>query len=131
MYTNLPKNERSFDLDVTGAATGFPYKGTFTVRCVLNIAQRHAIELEKSRLTADQRNPSQQLAAMSMVLAEIRGRIVEAPAWWKDSKGGAELLDDEVIYEIFSKCMDLEDAWKAELKKAGEEAASKNAQTVS
>jgi len=130
MYGTLPKNERSFDFDAVGSTTGFAYKGAFTVRCVLNLGQKHTVELEKSRLTADQRNPSQTLLGLAVALAELRGRIVEAPAWWKDSKGGADILDEEVIYDLLNKCLDLEEQWKTDVRKAGEEAASKNAQTV-
>jgi hypothetical protein len=130
MYSALPKQERSFDLKVTGGVTGHEYAGTFTVRCVLNIGQKHAIELEKSRLLSDQRNPTNGLASIAVTLAEIHGRTVEAPAWWKDSNAGADLLDEDVIFAIFDKCLELEDQWKAELKAKGQEAASKNAQTV-
>lgn len=126
MYGALPKSERSFDLKFLGPNTGYEYAGAFTVRCLLTIGQKHQIELEKSRLMADQRNPTNGLTNIAVALAEIRGRMVEAPAWWKDSKGGADLLDEEVIYEIFNKCLDLEDEWKAELKAKSEEAASKN-----
>jgi hypothetical protein len=131
MYKTLPKIDRSFEVDLKGATTGLEYKGTFTVRCVLNIGQKHQVELEKSRLTGDHRNPTNGLANIAVTLAEIHGRVVEAPAFWKDLKNGAEILDEDVVYEIYNKCMDLEDQWKSELKKAGEEAASKNVQTVS
>lgn len=131
MYKTLPKIERSFEVDFVGGSTGLTYKGTFTVRCVLNIGQKHAVELEKSRLTGDHRNPTNGLSNIAVTLAEIHGRVVEAPAFWKDSKGGSDILDEDLVYEIYSKCMDLEDQWKSELKKVGEEAASKNAPTVS
>lgn len=130
MYGSLPKIERSFDLDYKGQITGLEYKGTFTVRCVLNVGQKHAVELEKSRLMADQRNPTNGLIGISVALAEIRGRLVEAPAWWKDSKSATDFLDDDVVYEVFNRCLDMEEQWKSDLKKSAEEVASKNVQTV-
>lgn len=126
MYRSLPKIEKSFDLDYKGLITGLEYKGTFTVRCILNIGQKHAVELEKSRLMADQRNPTNGLVSIAVTLAEIRGRIIEAPAWWKDSKAATDFLDEDVIYEVFNRCLEIEDQWKAELKKNSEELASKN-----
>lgn len=131
MYGSLPKIERSFDLDYKGQTTGVEYKGTFTVRCILNVGQKHTVELEKSRLMADQRNPTNGLLSISVALAEIRGRLVEAPAWWKDSKSATDFLDEDVIYEVFNRCLDMEEQWKSELKKNAEEVASKNAPTVS
>jgi len=131
MYGSLPKIERSFDLDHKGAVTGVEYKGSFTVRCVLNVGQKHSVELEKSRLMADQRNPTNGLISLAVALAEIRGRLVDSPSWWKDSKAATDFIDDDVVYEVFNRCLDMEDQWKTELKKNAEEAASKNAQTVS
>jgi len=130
MYAALPKQERSFDFKEVGTITSEEYAGTFTVRCILNIGQKHAIELEKSRLLADQRNPTNGLISISIALAELHGRIIESPSWWKDSNNGIDIFDEEVIYSIFDKCMELEEQWKTELKAKGEEAASKNAQTV-
>lgn len=130
MYGTLPKQERSFDFKETGSVTGFEYTGTFTVRCALNIGQKHAIELEKSRLLADQRNPTAGLVNIAVALSEIRGRIISAPSWWKDSNGGADLLDEEVIFTLFDRCIELADQWATELKTKGEEAASKNVETV-
>ena len=93
MYGSLPKIERSFDLDYIGKTTGLAYKGVFTVKCLLNIGQKHAVELEKSRLIADQRNPTNGLLNIAVALAELRGRIVEAPSWWKDSKSATDFFD--------------------------------------
>jgi hypothetical protein len=126
MYGALPKIEKSFEIDHKGSVTGIEYKGTFTVRCILNIGQKHVVELEKSRLMADQRNPTPDLIGMAIALAETRGRIIEAPAWWKDSKLATDILDEEVIYEVYNKCLELEEQWKIDIKKNAEEAASKN-----
>ena len=126
MYGSLPKLEKSFDFSVAGKLTGLKYEGTFTVRCVLSVAQRHSMELERTRLLADYKNPTPDLAALSGTLAECRHRIVDAPGWWKD-KQGSDLLDDEIIFLIFNKCLEAEEQWKNELKAKAEEAASKNA----
>jgi hypothetical protein len=130
MYGALPKQDRSFDFKEIGSVTGFEYTGTFTVRCALNIGQKHSIELEKSRLLADQRNPTAGLVNIAVALSEIRGRIIEAPSWWKDSSSGADLLDEEIVFAIFDKCIELAEQWASELKTKGEEAASKNVGTV-
>ena len=126
MYDALPKLEKTFDFSYTGENTGLEYQGVFTVRCVLNIGQKHSIEIEESRLMADNRNPTAGLANIATALAELHGRIVEGPAWWKDSKSAADILDEGLIYAILSKCWEAEDDWKAGLKKKAEEAVAKN-----
>lgn len=131
MYQTLPKNEKSFDLDLVGEDTGVPYKGTFTAKCVLNIAGRHAMELEKTRLMADYANPSNGLAGIAIALASIRAKIVEGPAWWKDSDGGSNIIDQNVIFRLYDECNRVEGAWRKELKKDAEEAQKGNSPTES
>lgn len=125
MYGSLPKMEKTFDFSEVGNTTGHKYEGTFTVKCVLTVSQRHAMELERTRLMADYKNPSPDLSVISATLAECRARIIDAPGWWKD-KLGSDLIDEEILFTLHSKCLDAEDAWKAELKSKAEEAASKN-----
>lgn len=127
MYDSLPKNERSFDIDVIGDATGVQYKGTFTAKCILNMAGRHAMELEKTRLMSDYANPSAGLAGISITLATIRAKVIEGPAWWKDSDGGSTIIDDNVLIYIYDEIAKLESAWRKELKKAAEETPKGNA----
>ena len=126
MYDNLPKNERSFDLDVTGDTTGISYKGTFTVKCVLNMTGRHALELEKTRLMADYANPSTGLAGIAIALSSIRAKIVVGPAWWKDSDKGSTIIDENVVMALYDECNKAETAWRDSLKKDAEEAQKGN-----
>lgn len=121
MYDTLPKNERAFDVDLVGDTTGVQYKGTFTARCILNMAGRHAMELEKTRLMADYKNPSDGLAGISITLATLRSKIVEGPAWWKDSEGGATIIDDNVLLSLYDEVNKLENAWRKDLKKNAED----------
>ena len=127
MYQALPKNERSFDVDVVGDTTGVQYKGTFTTRCVLNMAGRHAMELEKTRLMSDYANPSPGLAGISITLSTLRAKIVEGPAWWKDSDNGATIIDDNVLILLYDETNRIESEWRKELKKVAEETPKGNA----
>lgn len=131
MYDILPKNERSFDLELVGDTTGVLHKGTFTAKCVLNMAGRHSLELEKTRLMADYANPSPGLAGIAIALATLRAKLTDGPAWWKDSEGGATLIDENVVFKLFDECNKMEAAWREDLKKAGEEAQKGNVQKES
>ena len=121
MYSSLPKSERSFDVDVVGDTTGVQYKGTFTAKCVLNMAGRHAMELEKTRLMSDYANPSAGLAGISITLSALRAKIVDSPSWWKDSDGGATIIDDNVLLYLYDEVNKLEAAWRKDLKKVAED----------
>ncbi len=128
MYEALPKIERSFDFNFTGPMTGNVYSGTFTIKCALNVSAKHALEIEKTRLMADYTNPSAGLLAIAVGLSTVRAMITKSPEWWKDSKNGAELLEEDgVLFALYDKCMEIQEKWKEDLKTAGKEAAQGNA----
>jgi hypothetical protein len=121
MYEALPKNEKTFDLEIIGEDTNIKYSGQFTVKCVLNMSGKHSLALEKTRLMADYANPSRDLAGIAISLATIRAKIISAPAWWKNNDNGALIMDENVIMAIYDKCEEMEVQWRAELKaQAGE-----------
>jgi hypothetical protein len=125
MYKTLPKNEKSFDVDVIGSTTGHIYKGQFTVKCVLDIKGRHSLELEQTRLLADYANPTPGLMGIAHSLSHIRAKTVAAPDWWKNSDDGADILDENLIAAVLDKCKEMERDWRKEVseltKKANEE----------
>jgi hypothetical protein len=123
MYDNLPKNQKSFDIDLVGDTTGLEYKGTFTVKCALSISEKHKMELERTRLSSDYANPTNGLSGIAIAMSSLSVRIIEAPAWWKNTNNGSDILDENVIFEIFDKSLEMERLWRESLKKQGEEAA--------
>ena len=121
MYDHLPKKEKTFNIDLKGDDTLAEYKGDFTVRCVLGMAQRHSLELEKTRLMADYANPSQGLRSISIALANVRARIVESPKWWRDLNNGGDILDENIVFDLYAECLKAEDEWRDKVKKLSED----------
>lgn len=114
---DLPSKERTFDFDHVGLDTGKEYKGRFTVLCTLNVGQKHALALEKTRLLGNYANPTDDLSGFSVILANLRAKIVDAPEWWKQSSGGSTLEDEDALVMLYRKVQEQEDAWKEDLKK--------------
>lgn len=113
---DLPKNEKSFYFKHKGELTGRVYEGDFKVKCALNWADKRLLEVEKSSLTLDLTNPSGNLASIGNVVANLRVRVLDAPDWFKQAIVSLDILDDELFFEIYSKCLDMADAWIEELK---------------
>jgi len=113
---DLLTKERTVDISCTGEVTGKKYEGSFTVLCSLNIGQRHALALEKTRLLGNHSNPTDDLIGLSVILANLRIKVVDGPEWWKQSKGGSTLEDEEVIVTLFEKIQEAERLWKDSLK---------------
>jgi hypothetical protein len=78
--------------------------------------------LEKTRIQADYQNPTPGLAAIATALSSMRVRIESGPSWWVDTEYGANIIDQNVIAELYNKCMDMEQKWKDELKASAEAA---------
>jgi len=113
---DLPNNERSFDLKYEGRTTGKLYEGQFTVKCILNTADKRAVELEKSALSADLRNPTDDLSAISTVVSNLRVRVIKAPDWFKQGIITLDIIDEDVFFNIYGKCLEKADEWLNEVK---------------
>jgi hypothetical protein len=124
---SLPKNEKTFDFNHVGETTGKKYEGQFTVRCSLNMGMKHQLELEKSRLLADFLNPTSELAGIALILSNLRIKISEAPEWWKQSAGGFNLEDEDVLVELYKKLVEKELEYRNEIKAKAAPAAAPGA----
>ena len=124
---SLPKNESSFDFSHVGELTGKKYEGTFTVKCMLNIADKRILEIEKSRLTADLQNPTGNLNALGAVVANLRVRVMDAPDWYNQSIMSLDILDEEVIFELYAECLKKSEEWRKSVKEKVVEKSEGNA----
>lgn len=128
---SLPKNEASFDFEHIGELTGKKYEGQFTCKCILSLADKRVLEIEKSRITADLMNPTGDLSALGTVIANLRVRVLDAPDWFRQAIQNLEILDEEVIFEIYGKCLGKAEEWRKKIKEKAEEKTEGNAQKES
>ena len=124
MYDHLPKNQKTFTIDAIGEDTFVQYKGEFTVKCILNMSGKHALELEKTRLMADYANPSSGLRGIAVSLATVRAKIVKAPDWWKELNAASDLLDENIIIDIFEQCIKAETEWRDKVKEMADKSSA-------
>lgn len=112
---DLPKIESVFDFTHT-SDLGNKYDGRFTVLCILDLGQKHKLELEKTRLLGSYPNPTDGLYGIAVVLANLRVKIIDAPEWWKQSNGGYNIQDEDTIMALYDKILSAEAEWKKNLK---------------
>ena len=122
----IPKNESGFDFVHIGEITGKKYDGQFTVKCMLNLADKRMLEIEKSRLTADLQNPTGNLNALGTVIANLRIRIIDAPDWYNQLINNLDTLDEELIFELYTQCLKKSDEWRESVKAKMEEKSEGN-----
>lgn len=125
---DLPKNEKNFLFDHTGEVTGRRWDGNFKVKCVLNMAEKRVLEIEKSTITADLSNPTGNLAAIAQVVANLRVRVIDGPDWFKQCIRTLDMLDEEVYFELYGKCIEAEADWLNEVK--GDSLGNQTAETT-
>ena len=114
---NLPKNEKTFSFSKVGEITGFKYEGQFTVKCALSLGDKRLIEIEKSRLSVDLMNPTGNLDAISRIMANLRVRVINGPEWFNQQVNTMSILDEEVVFEVYSEALKASEEWLKELKK--------------
>lgn len=112
-------------IDAVGDTTGEKYTGSFTVR--LFLTPRQKLEISKIRNSiapgiTDSRTSDWQRAE---VMAQLMVRVEKAPKWWENSDGGADLVDENVVVDVFNAIVDAEAKARAKIKEAGETAKSK------
>jgi hypothetical protein len=112
----LPKNEAVFEIDLQGDTTFKQYQGQFTCRCILTMGQKHAMELEKSRLLGNFPNPTGELEGLAIVFANLRAKVTDGPEWWKQSAGGSTISDENILVELHSKLNKVEAEWRQKVK---------------
>jgi hypothetical protein len=127
---NLPKNESNFQLEHEGETTGHKYEGRFTIKCVLSLSDKRTVELEQTRLNMDTQNPTVDLSAISRVVANLRVRVKDSPDWFKQAISTLDIIDEDVIFEVYGKCLEKEREWRDSIKKKPE-ANEGNSQTES
>ena len=84
------------------------------------MGQKHRLELEKTRLLGNYPNPTDGLAGIAIVLANLRVKIIDAPEWWKQSNGGFSIKDEDTLVALYDKVQEAEAEWRnqlAEMKK--------------
>jgi len=127
---DLPLKQQVFNFEFT-TDLGKKYDGQFTVLCSLNIGQKHALELEKTRLLGNFAAPTAKLEGLAICLSNLRSKILDGPNWWMQSSGGATIEDEDALVALFRKLQEVEDKWKEDLMEKAKKAQESQATPAS
>jgi hypothetical protein len=124
------KNEYTFPVKIVGERSKKTYEGNFTVKCVLNYQEQINVGLLIDEYNRGSRTVPEATFRMNRALAELDIRILvdertgnqKAPSWWRDSNGGRELIDKNVVLELFLKALDAETDFDKRIEEEGKEA---------
>jgi hypothetical protein len=118
----LPGNEYTFHFKGKGATTGETYEGDFTVSCLLTNSEQMEVAIRTDRYGGGSKSLPEQYKLMNRVFAELDLRVKKAPTWWKESNGGWDLHDANIVNEVFNEAMKAVEHWTNKLKDKATEA---------
>lgn len=104
-----------------GEITAHKYEGQFTVKCVLSLADKRLLELEQARLTGDIANPTDNLLIISRIVANLRVRVLDAPDWFDQIIANLDILDENVLFDVYAECLTASNDWIEKVRGKTEE----------
>lgn len=106
-----PSTEGLFEINVKGDITGKQYSGQFKCK-ILNVKGRAAVAKHFAFLNGDiAKNLDPLILALHEQISFLRYCLVDYPDFWKKSDLGYDLHDENVIREIYNKCIDFEESY--------------------
>lgn len=112
-----------FTITVTGEETGETFVGRFSAKNRITFREELNRDKIRRELVGEFGNSASERAALyAIMFAELAVRITESPDWWKASGGGLDLIDENVVLEVYKQAMKIEEDERKAIKKKGEDA---------
>jgi hypothetical protein len=113
----------TFSVNLVGSESGNPFTGSFTVKTLLSRRDHFkADEMRRLTLGGDSDHALPALQTEAFMYSQLLVRVTDSPKWWKDSNGGIDLDDPNIMPEIFSLAIKAEKERKEKIVKAAQEA---------
>jgi len=124
-------NTFSFSISERGETTGQMFNWSFTAKRMLSIRDRITKDSIRRQLIGDNAQNAETTTVMrAEVLALLQVSITESPKAWKDSNGGLELFDDNIVVALYEKVVEEQNKAVEEASAAGQEAKDKLRKTA-
>jgi hypothetical protein len=109
---SLPPNESTFEISIKGETSTQMWTGKFKCVCVPTLKQRADASVLEKQLGRDLTTIDSETLAYHRMIAQLSSRLLAAPDWWIASSNGQNLLDLNVVFEVWKLCVEAEKAWK-------------------
>jgi hypothetical protein len=99
----VKSNTQAFHLSVVGDKTGETLKGDFvTTRILSHRQQLLSDRLVREYLGGDPKLASAEAYQRASILADINSALVTFPKFWREAGMGLDLIDDNVVAEVWN-----------------------------
>lgn len=115
----------TFSFHSVGETTGETFTGDFTVKPILSFGARALADADKRRFLGNPENTasiSEDLLSIAIMISQIKYRIIKAPTWFNETSALEDMVDSNILTELFAKVIDVEKQYRANIVKKGEQA---------
>ena len=115
--------DQAFTISVVGEVSGETFRGEF--RALKFLTHRQQLLLDQKRrelLGGNAEFSSQRARNQAEIFSQLFVRLSEAPKWWLESGNGMDLVDDNIMVEVFNAAMKVEEEAVSSVKKKAEDA---------
>tara|TARA_R100000951_G_C2653160_1_gene185153 strand:+ start:5278 stop:5766 length:489 start_codon:yes stop_codon:yes gene_type:complete len=112
---NYHMGTATFPIDMVAGGNKQTYKGMFKVKCILGPLEVIESDALYRKLLGDS-NPnfaSEYVGSLAYALSQLKYRIIDAPAWYKnDIKMDGSHVDDAILLSIFDVAVEAEEEYR-------------------
>lgn len=115
----------SFSFSAIGEITGQNFMGDFTVKPILSFGARAQADADRRKFLGNPDGQSgipDELQSIAIMISQIKYRLVKYPSWVGETNYLEDMVDANILTELFTKVIDVEKQYRASILKKGQEA---------
>lgn len=113
----------TISFNVLGEVSGQSWAGDFSVKPILSFAAIAAVDAERRRFMgnpSDETAVPEEIRSIAAMISQIKYRVAKGPSWLAESNYLADMVDGNVLVELFSKVIGVENEYRDKLNKKAE-----------
>ena len=114
---------QAFEIHVVGDETLETFTGKFRAKEKLSWSDQLNIDrVRRELLGVNAAEANVDVYRRATVIAELSVYLTETPDFWKTSRGGLDLIDDNVVMKVYDEAIAVREKWVKAQKEKGEKA---------
>ncbi len=110
----------TFSFNSLGEVTQQTWAGDFTVKPILSFSDLAKVDAERRRFMGNPDNEitvPDEIRSIAAMISQIKYRVTKCPSWVVESNYLADMVDGNILVELFKKMIEIEEKYREELTK--------------
>jgi len=115
----------TFTFNCLGETSRQTWAGDFTVKPILSFSSMAAVDIDRRRFMGnpqDEATVPEEIRSIAAMISQIKHRVSKCPTWVVESNYLADMVDGNVLVELFKKVIEVEEKYREELTKKANDA---------